>query len=118
MVPMMAPRCARLRRACDPHYAPDMPDIPDVFSPAKLGPVTLRNRIIKAATFEARTVDALVTDDLVEYHRLPAAGGGGMTTVAYCAGSPGGRTEGNGLWMRPEAGPGLPPPTGALHAEG
>src|ERR1700741_4887929 len=61
---------------------------PDVFSPAKLGPITLRNRIIKAATFEARTPDALVTDDLIEYHRLPAAGGGGMTTVASCAGSP------------------------------
>ena len=52
-------------------------------APAKLGPITLRNRIIKSATFEARTPDALVTDDLIEYHRLPAAGGVGMTTVAY-----------------------------------
>ncbi|ORA09817.1 NADH:flavin oxidoreductase [Mycobacterium asiaticum] len=91
---------------------------PDVFSPAKLGPLTLRNRIIKAATFEARTPDALVTDDLIEYHRLPAAGGVGMTTVAYCAVSPGGRTEGNGLWMRPEAVPGLRRLTDAVHAEG
>ena len=62
--------------------------MPDVFSPAKLGPVTLRNRIIKAATFEAATPDALVTDDLIEYHRKPAAGGVGMTTVAYCAVTP------------------------------
>ncbi len=54
--------------------------------PAKLGPVTLRNRIIKAATFEASTPDALVTDDLITYHRLPAAGGVGMTTVAYLRG--------------------------------
>ena len=92
--------------------------VPDVFSPAKLGPVTLRNRIIKAATFEARTPDALVTDDLIEYHRLPAAGGVGMTTVAYCAVSPGGRTEGNGIWMRPEAVPGLRRLTEAIHAEG
>jgi len=58
---------------------------PDVLSPAKLGPITLRNRTIKSATFEARTPNALVTDDLIEYHRLPAAGGVGMTTVAYCA---------------------------------
>ncbi|WP_299560854.1 NADH:flavin oxidoreductase [uncultured Mycolicibacterium sp.] len=91
---------------------------PDVFSPAKLGPVTLRNRIIKAATFEARTPDALVTDELIHYHRLPAAGGVGMTTVAYCAVSPGGRTDGWQLWMRPEAVPGLRRLTEAVHAEG
>ncbi|MGO8767523.1 MAG: NADH:flavin oxidoreductase [Mycobacterium sp.] len=91
---------------------------PDVLSPAKLGPVTLRNRTIKSATFEARTPNALVTDDLIEFHRLPAAGGVGMTTVAYCAVSPGGRTEGNALWMRPEAVPGLRRLTDAIHAEG
>jgi 2,4-dienoyl-CoA reductase-like NADH-dependent reductase (Old Yellow Enzyme family) len=90
----------------------------DVFGEAKLGPVTLRNRIIKAATFEASTPDALVTDDLINYHRLPAAGGVGMTTVAYCAVSPGGRTDGWQLWMRPEAVPGLQRLTEAIHAEG
>ncbi|MGF2943935.1 NADH:flavin oxidoreductase [Mycobacterium sp. Lab-001] len=90
----------------------------DVFAPAMLGPVTLRNRTIKSATFEARTPDGLVSDDLIEYHRLPTAGGVGMTTVAYCAVSPGGRTEGNGLWMRPEAVPGLRRLTDAVHAEG
>lgn len=90
----------------------------DVFGSAKLGPVTLRNRIIKAATFEASTPDALVTDDLIRYHRLPAAGGVGMTTVAYCAVSPGGRTDGWQLWMRPEAVPGLRRLTDAIHAEG
>src|ERR1700729_458048 len=95
-----------------------MSEAPDVLAPAKLGPITLRNRIIKSATFEARTPNALVSDDLIEYHRLPAAGGVGMTTVAYCAVSPGGRTEGNGLWMRPEAVPGLRRLTDAIHAEG
>ncbi len=89
-----------------------------MFSPAKLGPLTLRNRVIKAATFEARTPDALVTDDLIEYHRLPAAGGVAMTTVAYCAVSPGGRTGGNQIWMRPHAVPGLRRLTEAIHAEG
>ncbi|MGH3557275.1 MAG: NADH:flavin oxidoreductase, partial [Mycobacterium sp.] len=95
-----------------------MSAVPDVFAPAKLGPLRLRNRIIKAATFEARTPDALVTDDLIEYHRLPAAGGVGMTTVAYCAVSPGGRTGGNQIWMRPEAVTGLRRLTEAIHAEG
>ncbi|MEQ6324312.1 NADH:flavin oxidoreductase [Mycobacterium canetti] len=98
--------------------APDSCEAPDVFSPAKLGPLTLRNRVIKAATFEARTPDALVTDDLIEYHRLPAAGGVAMTTVAYCAVSPGGRTSGEQIWMRPQAVPGLRRLTEAIHAEG
>lgn len=98
--------------------APGSCDAPDVFNPAKLGPLTLRNRVIKAATFEARTPDALVTDDLIEYHRLPAAGGVAMTTVAYCAVSPGGRTGGNQIWMRPHAVPGLRRLTEAIHAEG
>jgi 2,4-dienoyl-CoA reductase-like NADH-dependent reductase (Old Yellow Enzyme family) len=95
-----------------------MPEAPDVLAPAKLGPITLRNRTIKSATFEARTPGALVSDDLIEYHRLPAAGGVGMTTVAYCAVSQGGRTEGNGIWMRPEAVPGFQKLTDAIHAEG
>lgn len=98
--------------------APGSCEAPDVFNPAKLGPLTLRNRVIKAATFEARTPDALVTDDLIEYHRLPAAGGVAMTTVAYCAVSPGGRTGGNQIWMRPHAVPGLRRVTEAIHAEG
>ena len=91
---------------------------PNVFTPAKLGPVTLRNRIIKAATFEAATPNSLVTDDLIEFHRLPAAGGVGMTTVAYLAVTPGGRTQGPVIWWRPEAIPGLRALTEAIHAEG
>ena len=90
----------------------------DVFSAALLGPLTLRNRVIKAATFEGRTPDALVTDDLVEFHRAYAAGGVGMTTVAYCAVSPEGRTDRHQIWMRPEAVPGLRRLTDAVHAEG
>jgi 2,4-dienoyl-CoA reductase-like NADH-dependent reductase (Old Yellow Enzyme family) len=92
--------------------------VPDVFSPAKLGPITLRNRTIKAATFEGRTPYALVTDDLIAFHRAMAAGGVGMTTVAYCAVSPGGRTDGKQVWMRPDAVPGLRRLAEAVHAEG
>jgi 2,4-dienoyl-CoA reductase-like NADH-dependent reductase (Old Yellow Enzyme family) len=90
----------------------------DVFSPSQLGPVTLRNRIIKAATFEARTPGALVSDDLIAFHRAMAAGGVGMTTVAYCAVSRGGRTDASALWMRPEAVAGLRRLADAVHAEG
>ena len=59
--------------------------VTDAFDSAQLGPITLRNRFIKAATFEGRTPDALVTEDLIDFHREMAAGGVGMTTVAYCA---------------------------------
>ncbi len=90
----------------------------DVFSPAQLGPVRLRNRILKAATFEARTPQALVSEDLIDFHRAMAAGGVGMTTMAYCAVSPGGRTDSSALWMRPEALPGLRRLAEAVHAEG
>jgi 2,4-dienoyl-CoA reductase-like NADH-dependent reductase (Old Yellow Enzyme family) len=95
-----------------------MNGVPDVFSPVKLGPIMLRNRIIKAATFEGRTPGALVTDDLIAFHQAIAAGGVGMTTIAYCAVSPGGRTDGKQMWMRPEALPGLRRLTEAVHAEG
>ena len=80
---------------------------PDVLAPARLGPVRLRNRVIKAATFEGVTPEAVVTDALIEYHRRPAAGGVAMTTVAYCAVAPEGRTQRAQVWMRPEALPGL-----------
>ncbi|MBO0855233.1 MAG: NADH:flavin oxidoreductase [Nocardia sp.] len=90
----------------------------DIFDPVELGPITLRNRLIKAATFEGRTPEALVTDELIEFHREIAAGGVGMNTVAYCATTPGGRTDRHQIWMRPEAVPGLQRLTAAIHAEG
>jgi 2,4-dienoyl-CoA reductase-like NADH-dependent reductase (Old Yellow Enzyme family) len=56
--------------------------VPDVFAPAQLGPLRLRNRTIKAATFEGRTPHALVTDDLIDFHVRPARGSDGITTEA------------------------------------
>jgi 2,4-dienoyl-CoA reductase-like NADH-dependent reductase (Old Yellow Enzyme family) len=90
----------------------------DVFGPARLGPVELRNRVIKAATFEGMTPHGLVTDELIEFHLRPARGGVGMTTVAYCATSPEGRTDRHQIWMRPQALPGLRRLADAVHAEG
>ncbi|WP_152665344.1 NADH:flavin oxidoreductase [Mycobacterium sp. UM_Kg1] len=90
----------------------------DVLGKATLGPVTLRNRVIKAATFEARTPGGAVTGDLIDFHRALAAGGVGMTTVAYCAVSPEGRTERDQILMAPEAVDGLQRLTDAVRAEG
>lgn len=91
---------------------------PDVLSPAKLGPITLRNRVIKAATYEGLSHRGLVTRDLLEFHRAYAAGGVGMTTVAYCAVAPEGRTDRHQILWRPEALPGLQRLTAAVHEEG
>ena len=90
----------------------------DPFAPATLGPVTLRNRVIKSATFEGLTPKGLVTDALIDFHRRPAAGGVGMTTLAYCATSPEGRSAPGQVLWRDEAMPGLRRFTDAIHDEG
>jgi len=91
---------------------------PDVFAPATLGPVRLRNRVVKAATFEGRTPDGMVTDELVDFHLAVARGGVGLTTVAYLAVAPEGRTDRHQIHLRDEVVPGLRRLTDAVHAEG
>ena len=91
---------------------------PEVFAPASLGPVRLRNRVIKAATFEGMTRGGLVSDELIEFHRRVAAGGAAMTTIAYLAVSPEGRTDRHQIHWHAEAIPGLRRLTNAIHAEG
>jgi len=91
---------------------------PDPFSPVRLGPIELRNRVVKAATFEGATPEHVVSDRLVELHRQVAAGGVGMTTVAYCAVSREGCGTPNEIVLTPEAVPGLRRLAEAVHAEG
>jgi 2,4-dienoyl-CoA reductase-like NADH-dependent reductase (Old Yellow Enzyme family) len=93
-------------------------EAPDPFAPATLGPVRLRNRIVKAATFEGLTRDHVVNDQLVAFHRAVAAGGVGMTTLAYCAVAPDGCGTPNELVLTPEVTPRLARLAEAVHAEG
>lgn len=88
------------------------------FEPASLGPLTLRNRIIKAATFEGMADDGLVSDRLIDFHRTVAAGGAAMTTLAYLAISAEGQGAPNEIVVRREAVPGLARLVDAVHAEG
>jgi 2,4-dienoyl-CoA reductase-like NADH-dependent reductase (Old Yellow Enzyme family) len=90
----------------------------DPFSPGRLGPITLRNRVIKAATFEGMAPKGVVTDRLVDFHRAVAAGGVGMTTLAYCAVSEDGRGAPREIVVRPEASAGLQRFTEAVHDTG
>jgi 2,4-dienoyl-CoA reductase-like NADH-dependent reductase (Old Yellow Enzyme family) len=89
-----------------------------VFAPATLGPLTLKNRIIKAATFEGVMPGGRVSDELISFHRAVAAGGVAMTTVAYLAVAPEGRTDRHCLLLDDDALPGLRRLTDAVHAEG
>jgi 2,4-dienoyl-CoA reductase-like NADH-dependent reductase (Old Yellow Enzyme family) len=89
-----------------------------VFTPVRLGPLELRNRIVKCGTNEGMSRGGLMTDALLDWHREFAAGGVAMTTLAYCAVSADGRTFRDQIWMRDEALPGLRRFTDAIHAEG
>ncbi|WP_168703079.1 NADH:flavin oxidoreductase [Gordonia paraffinivorans] len=95
-----------------------MTPVPDPLAPARLGPIEMRNRIIKSATFEGATPNALVSDRLVDFHVAVGRGGVGMTTVAYLAVAPEGRTERDQIYWRPEALAGLQHLTDAVHATG
>lgn len=92
--------------------------VTDAFAPAELGPIPLRNRIVKAATFEGRTPQGLVTDELIEYHLAPARGGVGLTTVAYLAVAPEGRTHREVIVLNEAAAPGLARMAEAIHETG
>ena len=89
-----------------------------VFTPGRLGPIELRNRIVKCGTNEGMSQGGLVTQQLIDWHREFAAGGVAMTTLAYCSVSSDGRTFPHQVWMREEALPGLARFADAVHAEG
>ena len=56
-----------------------------LFTPVTFGPLTLRNRTIRSAAFESMCPGNAPSQMLLDYHRSVAAGGVGMTTVAYAA---------------------------------
>lgn len=89
-----------------------------LFTPITLGPLTLRNRSIRSAAFESMCPGNVPSPQLLDYHRSVAAGGVGMTTVAYAAVTRSGLSFDRQLWMRPEIVPGLSELTDAVHAEG
>ena len=89
-----------------------------VFSAARLGALELRNRIIKTATYEGMSPGGVPSDALIRHHRDLAAGGVAMTTVAYCAVSPNGRTFEQQMYMREAIVPKLRQLTDAVHEEG
>lgn len=88
------------------------------FSPVQIGPLRLRNRFIKSATNEGMAKGGVPSKALVEHHRRMAAGGAAMTTVAYCAVSPDGRTFEDQVTLDAASLPHLRVLTAAVHREG
>ena len=89
-----------------------------LFTPYKIGSVTLRNRVIRSAAFESMGKDFSPTQQLKDYHVSVARGGVGMTTVAYTSINRSGISFNKQLWLRDEIVPALRDLTDAVHNEG
>lgn len=88
------------------------------FGSARLGGLLLRNRLIKAATFEGMTPGGVPSEALRDLHVRLARGGVAMTTLAYCAVEPDGRLHEDTLLVCDEVLPALVDLVDAVHREG
>lgn len=90
-----------------------------LLSPAKLNGLTLNNRLIKAATFESMLDDNFnITQKCIDFHETFAAGGVGMTTLAYCAPEADGRMQAHYMYIREEVKPQLQKLSETIHKYG
>ena len=89
-----------------------------LFTPYQMGPVTLRNRVIRSAALESMGKDLGPSQDLKDYHVSVARGGVGMTTLAYASINRSGVSFNSQLWLRDEIVPQLRDITDAVHNEG
>jgi 2,4-dienoyl-CoA reductase-like NADH-dependent reductase (Old Yellow Enzyme family) len=90
----------------------------EAFSTLKVGPLTLRNRFIKSATNEGMARGGTPSKQLVRFHERIAAGGVAMTTVAYCAVTPDGRTFADQITLNTNSVRHLKVLTDAVHRKG
>lgn len=69
------------------------------FAPATLGKLPLKNRILKAATYEGKTPDGIPGAALLDFHRQIVEGGTAMTTIGYCTTEADGRINDQMMWL-------------------
>ena len=69
------------------------------FTESRVRGLTLRNRLIKAATFEGRTPGGVPGEALTAMHRRLGEGGVALTNVGYCAAESDGRIDENMMYM-------------------
>ena len=89
-----------------------------LFTPGKIGPITVRNRTIRSAAFENMATGNNPSQMLLDYHKSVAAGGVGMTTLAYASVTQSGLSFADQLWLIPEITGDLKVITDAIHKEG
>ena len=96
-----------------------MPDpLEKCFAPASLGSLTLRNRLIKSATFEGKSPEGVPSPELMRLHERIGEGGVGMTTLAYCAAEADGRIHEHMLYMHEGIRPQLEQLIARVHSTG
>lgn len=88
------------------------------FSPAQLNGLSLKNRLIKAATFEGKSKGGIPGPELLHFHNRFAQGGIGMTTIGYCAAESDGRINENMIFMHEGIRSQLENMIGTLHGSG
>ncbi|NRB41797.1 MAG: NADH:flavin oxidoreductase [Pseudomonadales bacterium] len=88
------------------------------FESAQLNGLTLKNRFIKAGTFEGKSPLGLPNDLYSQFHMAMAEGGVGMTTLGYCATEADGRINENMLYMDEYLRPSISTLIEQLHAAG
>lgn len=86
-----------------------------LFTPGKIGPIEIKNRIIRASAFEAMCPDHKPSQQLKDYHTAVAKGGVGMTSVAYAAVCQSGLSFESQLIMDPSNIPGFKDLTDSIH---
>ncbi|MCY4046285.1 MAG: NADH:flavin oxidoreductase [Cellvibrionales bacterium] len=69
------------------------------FQPASINSLQLKNRFIKAGTFENMTPGGMPSERLHQFHQQMAEGGIGMTTLGYCAVENNGRLHDRMMYM-------------------
>ena len=74
-------------------------ELEKAFQPASLGKLQLKNRILKAATYEGKTPDGIPGQALLEFHRQVVQGGTAMTTIGYCTTEADGRINDQMMWL-------------------
>ena len=86
------------------------------FSEGQINGLTLKNRFIKAGTFEGMTPAGWPSSRLQQFHCRLADGGVAMTTIGYCAVEADGRLHENMLYMHDGIRSAMSDLVAALHA--